>query len=336
MIKWELKKIIKEKSNIIALVLMIILFLQISFMKPMLETQNEYFNESKNEYFVDKRSKEVIANEKLKSKVDEISSLSKSISLDKQVSEMSKEKLKLDNGVKYQDVNFYKVLSHRMDFGLSIVIMTIIMVMISSNLYIEEQLSNVSSIILSSKSKDKVLYSKLVIAIFLPIVLYGIYIGGTSLITYIQYGQPLNGNLQAYRISDIAILIKNMTINQYVISKMITSTLMLIGISIVSLLCSFVSNNSVKSIGMSVGFIAIGKILTMFKLLPSTVLTLLSLGNYVDVMIGMSKISGFYNGTINILSKSFDISSLCIIGYVAIILVSILGNVYCIKKVLTK
>ena len=105
MIKWELKKIIKEKSNIIVLALMIILFLQMSFMKPMLETQNEYFNESKNEYFVDKRSKEVIANEKLKSKVDEISSLSKSISLDKKVSDMSKEKLKLDNGVKYQDVD---------------------------------------------------------------------------------------------------------------------------------------------------------------------------------------------------------------------------------------
>ena len=48
MLKWEIKKILKEKTNIIVLILMIILFLQISFVKPILETQNEYYDEVKN------------------------------------------------------------------------------------------------------------------------------------------------------------------------------------------------------------------------------------------------------------------------------------------------
>lgn len=339
MLTWEIKKIIKEKTSIIALVLLAVMFLQISFIKPMLETQNEYFDESKKEYFIDKRDKEVIASEKLQNKVEQINEIIKSIPSDgetKALSKMSNEKIKLDDGSKYENVDFYKVFSYRVDFGLSIMIMIIILVMICSNLYVDEQISNVSTIMLSSKNKNKALNSKLLIAVFLPVILYGVYILGTGIITYIQYGKPLNGSLQAYRISDIALLIKPLTINQYVINQMVTSVFMLMGISLASLLSSFISDNSVKSIGLSVGFIALGKILTMFKFLPTKVLQLLGISNYVDVIMGMGKISGFYNGSINIMSKSLDLSNVCLAVYALIVVIGVLANIYCIKKVLTK
>lgn len=277
MLKWEIKKILKDKSSIVALMLIMVLFLQISVMKPMLETGNEYW-----------------------------------------------------------DVDFFKVFTYRLDFPLSIVIMLIIIVMLVSNLYTDEEVSNTSPIILSSKNRNRVLYSKLGIAIAAPILLYVLYVGGTYLITYTQYGAPLNGNLQAYRLSGIAILAKAITINQYALSKILTTILMLLGISIVSMLISFLSDNSVKSIGLSVGFILLGKILTLFKFLPKVLLTVLSTGNYVDVTTGMASISGIYNGNVDILSKSVDISNLCLGIYGVIIAIGILGCIYTIKKVLAK
>lgn len=336
MLNWEVKKILKDKSSIIAFILMIVLFLQISFIKPMLETQNEYFDEAKNEYVIDNRSKEEIANEKLDIKTNMINTVINSSDSDKSLVDISKEKLKLDNGKNYEEVDFYKVFAERLDFSLSIIIMMIIIIMLVSNLYTDEVVYNISPMILSSNKKNKVLYTKLVIALILPVSIYSVYVGGTWLITYMQYGKPLNGDLQAYRITDIAILTKAITIKQYTMSKIITTLLMLIGISIMSLFISFLSDNSVKSISLSVGFIAISKLLTLFKFLPNKLILLLSTGNYIDVTMGMSKISGIYNGRMNILSRTIDISNLIIIIYALIVIGGLLGCFYTIKKVLTK
>ena len=336
MLNWEIKKILKDKSSIVAFILIIISILIISFTKPMLETQNEYWDESKNEYVIDNRSKDVISNEKLAIKKEMVQSAVDSPDSDKTLKYISKEKLNLDNGNKYENVDFYKVFADRIDFSVSIIIMMIIIVMLISNLYTDEVVANVSPIILSSKQKNKALYSKVIIAILLPILVYIVYLGGTWLITYIQYGKPLNGDLQAYRIIDIAVLAKSMTINQYVLSKIITTTLILLGVSIVSLLVSFLSDNSVKSISISAGFIVAGKVLTQFSFLPKDILLLLDRGNYIDVINRTSKISGFYNGKIDILSKTVDISNLIIIIYALIAIIGLLGCIYTIKKVLTK
>ena len=239
MLNWEIKKILKDKSSIVAFILIIISILIISFTKPMLETQNEYWDESKNEYVIDNRSKDVISNEKLAIKKEMVQSAVDSPDSDKTLKYISKEKLNLDNGNKYENVDFYKVFADRIDFSVSIIIMMTIIVMLISNLYTDEVVANVSPIILSSKQKNKALYSKVIIAILLPILVYIVYLGGTWLITYIQYGKPLNGDLQAYRIIDIAVLVKSMTINQYVLSKIITTTLIFLGVSIVCLLISF-------------------------------------------------------------------------------------------------
>ena len=336
MLNWEIKKILKDKSSIIAFILIIISLLIISFTKPILETQNEYWDESKNEYVIDNRSKDVISNEKLAIKKEMVQSAVDSPDSDKTLKYISKEKLNLDNGNKYENVDFYKVFTERIDFSVSIIIMMIIIVMLISNLYTDEVVANVSPIILSSKQKNKALYSKVIIAILLPILVYIVYLGGTWLITYIQYGKPLNGDLQAYRIIDIAVLVKSMTINQYVLSKIITTTLIFLGVSIVCLLISFLSNNSVKSISISAGFIVAGKVLTQFSFLPKDILLLLDRGNYIDVINRTSKISGFYNGKIDILSKTVDISNLIIIIYALIAIIGLLGCIYTIKKVLTK
>lgn len=336
MLNWEIKKILKDKSSILALILMIVSLLIISFIKPLLETQNEYFDESKNKTVIDNRSKEEISNEKLAIKKEMVKSTIDSPDSDKTLKSISKEKLNLDNGNKYKNVDFYKVFTERIDFSVSIIIMLIIIVMIISNIYTDEVVANVSPIILSSKQKNKALYSKVIIAILLPIVVYSVYIGATWIITYIQYGAPLNGNLQAYRIIDAAMLAKSMTINQYALAKIITTTLILLGASIVSLLVSFLSDNSVKSISLSAGFIAAGKVLTQFSFLPKEILSLIGKGNYIDVITGTSKISGFYNGQINILSKTFDMSNSIIIIYALIAIIGLLGCIYTIKKVLTK
>lgn len=120
------KKIIKDKSSIIALILMVISLLIISFVKPMLETQNEYWDESNNKYVIDNRSEDVIANEKLAIKKEMIKSTIDDKDVDKSLKSISKEKLTLDNGKKYEDVDFYKVFTERIDFSVSIFIMIII------------------------------------------------------------------------------------------------------------------------------------------------------------------------------------------------------------------
>lgn len=155
MLNWEIKKILKDKSSIVAFILIIISILIISFTKPMLETQNEYWDESKNEYVIDNRSKDVISNEKLAIKKEMVQSAVDSPDSDKTLKYISKEKLNLDNGNKYENVDFYKVFADRIDFSVSIIIMMIIIVMLISNLYTDEVVANVSPIILSSKQKIK-------------------------------------------------------------------------------------------------------------------------------------------------------------------------------------
>ena len=352
MLNWELKKILKDKSSIVAVGLIILSLLIISFVKPTLETENKYWDEAKNEYVIDNRSKEEIANEKLEIRKEMIKSTIEDQDVDESLKSISKEKFNLDNGNKYEDVDFYKVFTERIDFSVSIIIMMIIIVMIVSNLYTDEVVANVSPIILSSKQKNKVLYSKIIIAILLPIVGYCVYLGGTWLITYIQYGAPVNGDLQAYRIIDMAMAAKAMTINQYAFAKIITTTLMFLGVSVVSLIASFISDNSIKSISLSIVFIGIGKVLTQFtaplkelfsilwdgKYADAIVdmCSLLGRGNYIDVINGTSKISGFYNGQIEILSKTVDVSNLIITIYALIAIIGLLGCIYTIKKVLTK
>ncbi|WP_343342760.1 hypothetical protein [Terrisporobacter petrolearius] len=347
MLRWEIKKILKDKSNITALVLMVILFLQISFLKPMLETQNKNWDDAKGEYVTDTRSGDVIANEKLKTKVDQIKSVADSSEEDKTYIDISREQLKLDAGDKYEDIAFYTVFTARENYQMSIIIMLIIILLVVPNLYTDEVVVDTAPIILSSKNKNKVLFSKLGVSILLPILLYGLYIAYVWIITCMQYGQPINGGLQAYRVCDPVFITKAVTISQYAISRIIVTGLILLGVSIASMLISFLSNNLLKSIVLSVGFVISGKVFGGFGLLPNSILTafgylineiviIASKFNYVNVALGTSQIGGVYNGKLDVLSKSLDISNICISMYGLIVVFGILGCIYKIKKIAVK
>ena len=342
MLGWELKKIVKNKTSIIAIILMCLLFMQIGFFKPMLETENEYFDESKNEYIIDKRSGNVIAQEKLDNKVNEIKLIANKNTHglknenEKQISKMSKEKLDKDSGEKYKDVRFYQVFENRATFPLATLLIVAIIVTLSSNLYTDERLSNVDSIILSSKNKYKALNSKLLIALIIPIVVYAIYIIAVFITTYIQYGLPINGGLQAYRISSIASLVREMSITQYIASEIGGISLVLISISIFSALFSFITKNSIQSISCSILFIAMGKILVFLEFLPYELMMVIHQCSFIDILSKNSFISTAYMGQIKLFSMNFDMVMICLNTLGLIIVSGILLNVYVFKKVLNR
>lgn len=342
MLGWELKKIVKNKTSIIALILMGLLFIQIGFVKPMLETQNEYYDESKNEYIVDKRPGDVIAQEKLDNKVNEIKLIANKNTHglkdenEKQISKMSKEKLNKDNGEKYKDVTFYQVFEYRSTFPLATLLIVAIIVTLSSNLYTDERLSNVDTIILSSKNKYKALNSKLLISIILPIVVYALYLFVAFIVTYIQYGAPINGGLQAYRISIVASLIREMSIVQYIGYEIGVITLTFISISIFSALFSFITQNSIQSISCILLLIAIGKLITLLRFIPGQLRGLIQQCNFIDILSKNSFISNGCIGNIELLSMNFDLCMLYIVASVIIILSGILLNIYVFRKVLNK
>lgn len=341
MLLWELKKIAKSKTSLIALILMIISLLLVSFIKPFnMEDKNEYFDEAKEKWITDTRPGNEIAQEKLDIKVNEIKSIAnKNVheiknNNEKELIKINKEKLEKDNGGKYEDIIFYQVFEDRITSPFLIILIVAVIVSLSSNIYTDEKLSNMDSIILSSKSKNKVLNSKFLITLFIPVLVYSLYIFVAFLATYIQYGSPMNGYLQAYRIYSIPTLIRDMTIEQYILSEVGVITLVLICISIFSGLFSFISQNTIQSISSSILFIAIGKLLTLISFLPNKLSLIIQQSNFIDVLSKHSLINSAYLGKMSILSLNIDISLLCIgvIGLIAIIGTAL--NFYVFKKVL--
>ncbi|GAA0704486.1 membrane protein [Paraclostridium ghonii] len=341
MLKWEIKKIIKNKSIIISGVILILLCAIMSISKPELETENSYINDKGN-YIEDNRVGDTIANEKLSNKVNELKELESEKSLKnmdegtKTISEMSKLKLQKDSGKQYEDINFYKVFNYRVSNLLVGVTMIGIIVYIFSNIYTDEKLSNVDSIILSSKNKSKVLFSKLSLSIILPVFLYSIYIVVMGIITMVQYGQPINGDLQAYRIVDVVALVKPISINAYTVQNIVTMMIVFISIGVFASLLSFITKNSVESISAIIVFVVIGKLITLIKFLPSTLIGIISYSNYIDIIMKPQTIVGNYMGNIDLFGQSIGIISLAYTVLGMLLLVGIGLNIYVFKKVLTK
>lgn len=341
MLKWEIKKIIKNKSIIISGVILILLCAIMSISKPTLETENSYINDKGN-YIEDNRAGDTIANEKLSNKVNELKELESQKNLKnmdestKTISEMSKLKLQKDSGKQYEDINFYKVFNYRLSNTFVGVTMIGISVYIFSNIYTDEKLSNVDSIILSSKNKSKVLSSKLCLSIILPVFSYLIYIVAMGIITMVQYGQPINGDLQAYRIVDVVALVKPMSINAYTVQNIVTMMIVFISIGVFASLFSFITKNSVESISSIIVFLVIGKLITLMKFLPARLIGIISYSNYIDIIMNPQIIVGNYMGNIGLFGQNIGIISLAYTVLVMLLLVGIGLNIYVFKKVLTK
>jgi len=281
------------------------------------------------------------AHEKLDEKVNSLKYISNKENINseddftKKIGIMSKEKLKADNGDKYEDIIFYQVFNYRINNIISSFLITAIIIIIFSNIYTDEKLSNVDSVILSSQNKNKVLYSKLVLSIMVPILVYLLYIVIIGFITAIQYGSPINGNLQAYRISDIPFMLKNsININEYTIINIFTMMIIFTTISVFSSLASFVGNNSVGAVVGSTVIIVLGKILTLIKFLPKSILLVLSSSNYIDIFQYPQEFIGIYKGSINILGRSIDIMVLNYGYLIGMLIISILATIYVFKRVL--
>ncbi|MDU3336252.1 hypothetical protein [Paraclostridium bifermentans] len=341
MLKWEIKKLFKNKSIIVSSIVLILLCGIMSLLKPDLETENSYIDEKGN-YISDTRSEYTIANEKLNYKVSELKeiklqqNLKKQDELSKKASEMASLKLNHDSGKEYKDVNFYKVLNYRLSSMLSSIVIIGIVIYIFSNIYTDEKLSNVDSIILSSKNKSKALFSKLSLSIIVPAVFYLIYVLIIGCITMVQYGQPVNGALQAYRIVNIVTLVNPISINEYTVQSISTMMTIFISTGIFASLFSFITKNSVESIVGITVFLVIGKLLTLMKFLPAKLISVLSYSNYIDIIMHPDMIIGNYIGNINLLGQSIGLISLAYILLVTILLIGVGLNIYVFRKVLAK
>ncbi len=199
--------------------------------------------------------------------------------------------------------------------------MLIMIMLIVSNIYINEKISSVDNLILSSKNKFKCLYSKMFLAILIPVIFYSVYLGLEFLISIIQYGKPVNGNLQAFRIIDNFVLLKgDPTIVNYVSSKIFVMYLVLISISLVIFLFSSTLSNSLAVISGGAIFIVLGKVCMLLKFLPKKLLMILDKVNYIDMLSYFDINIGMNWGNISIMGNNFDLISFSI-GIVASIII---------------
>lgn len=321
MIIWEIKKLIKSKSMLISLGILILILLISIFVKPVLETEDYYIDEKQGR-IEDARNGIDIANDKFQNKLNVLKQLSNQTNrneFSKKIKSMSKEKLNNLNINEYKNIGFWKVFNYRATNSLINIGMLIIIIIIVSNLYTDEVVSAVKDLILSSKEKKKALKSKIVIAIFIPLVIYAVYLVWIFIITCIQQGLPINGDLESFRIVDnIATLKTNSNITNYVISNISIDILMFEGWAMIAMLGSFISKSSISSVGFLILSIAVAKVMSVVHILPKELLSIISTVNYYDLIFGFNKIIGNYLGDIIIFKMNIDIVNLSIVFLVVI------------------
>ncbi|MCR1934750.1 hypothetical protein ACQX0N_00765 [Clostridium tepidum] len=335
MIGWEIKKIVKSKISLIAIAIFIFLTSIMAVIKPTLENEIKYVNEQ-HETIKDTRSLIVIGNENFNKKIDALVEMSKSNGKDpmeKRIAEDSKKKIENIKDNEYKEVNFWKVFSYRSTHSVASFFMLILIMLIVSNIYIDEKISSVDNLILSSKNKFKCLYSKMFLAILIPVIFYSAYLGLEFLISIIQYGTPVNGNLQAFRIVDNFIILKgDPTIVNYVLSRVSVMYLILISISLVIFLFSSTLSSSLAVISGGAIFIVLGKVCMLLKFLPKKLLMVLNKVNYIDMLSYFDINIGMNWGNISIMGNNFDLINFSIGIIVSIIIFSILLIIVNFKK----
>lgn len=339
MILWELKKIFKSKTGLIVLGLFVFLCGVMGLVKTALETENSYRND-RYELIVDSRPEKEIAQEKFNIKLAEIES---TVNYDgdddflEKMRDMSKGKLEYIKSREYEDVSFLKVFNHRAAHPFMSIVMVIILVLIFSNIYTDESVSGVDNIIIPSKNKFKALYAKLGLAIILPMAIYGLYLVTEFLITLVQYGTPVSGELGAFRIVDYGVLLNGaFTINEYLLLKIGTMILIFISIAVFASFFSFISKNSLESISGTLIFIVLGKVSTLVRVLPNSLLNILSKGNYVDLIFYPNQFIGMYFGKITVFGGNLELINLCNGFLISSLFLGIALCVFTFKRVLTR
>lgn len=339
MIIWEMKKIFYSKRGVIALILFLVLSISMVFIKPKLEGVSEYTKEgqqavqqwNKGNWTEQQQFDRKIQLLKESSKNDRKDEFSKDLK------EISNEKISAIKVYEYKDVKFWKVFNHRAFHPLMCFIMLIIIIIIFSNIYTEEIVSIMDNLILSSKNKNKVLYSKLALSILIPLILYGMYLLAQFAITHIQYGKPINGGLQVIRIVDNPILINNAySIYGFMCMKISVMLMTFITLGIVGSLFSFITINSVQSTSGFFIFIFLGKAITLIKGLPKEIILVFSRINYIDLIFNFNELVGMYFGKIKIFNTNLDLTNFSLIIMIFILCIAILSCITVFKKFLTR
>lgn len=331
MIQWEIKKITKSKNGIVTLILFFILSISMVFIKPQLEGVIDYKENSKGLISVEEQF-----NMKVKL-LREVSVNEAKDDISNELKEISNKKLAAIKFNEYKDIRFWKVFHHRAFHPFMTFVMLIIIVIIFSNIYTDEIISTVDKLILTSRNKYKVLYSKLALSIIAPVILYAVYLIIQFMITYIQFGKPVNGGLQVLRILDSPLLIKDAyTIYQFIFLKIGIMLIILTTLGVFGSLFSFLTTNSIQSISAFFIFIFLGKVMTLIKWLPKEVLMIISKVNYLDLIFNFNEFAGMYSGRFRIFDMSLDITSLCLGIMITVFFIGIFSCRSIFSKYLTR
>jgi len=331
MINWEVKKIFKSKNGIITLILFFILSTSMVFIKPQLEGVSDYKDTNKSS---------ISAEEQFNMKIELLRTVSVNDEKDdasKELKEISNKKLAAIKFNEYKDIRFWKVFNYRAFHPLMAVIMVIIMIIIFSNIYTDEIVSTVDNLILSSRNKNKVLYSKLALSIGLPAMLYVVYLAIQFIVTYIQNGRPITGGLQAIRILDNPLLLKDAyTIYGFILLKISIMVIILITLGVFASLFSFITENSIQSTSGLLTFIFLGKLIILIKWLPKEILMIFSKINYIDLIFNFNDFAGMYLGRLKVFSITVDIINLSVGIMIATLFIGIFSCTSIFRKFLTR
>lgn len=319
MLKWELKKIYKNKSFLVILIILLFNVLAMTFLNP--------------EFNYDKEKKSHYNNVK---NLKEISDLKDNEDLDKEAKKLSKmayDKLQKDRGEEYKNTYFYNIFYFRISNALINISMSIIILIIFSNIYVKERLSKIDTILLSSKKKFNVLYSKLGLALIIPILIYITYIIIMAIITAIQYGFPDMGYLQSYRIVENPVFLQgSLTINQYLILTALTITALYVELSLFVSMCSFLSKDTVSSIVSATVVLILFKVLAEAKFLLTGLLKIFKNINFIDTFKDPQMYIGTYKGSIILLNNTLDLYYLSYLILFVFIVLGVAANIYIFKK----
>lgn len=225
----------------------------------------------------------------------------------------------------YVDVEFWRTFNYRLSHPVVTMTLLAMMGMTLTNIYTVERVSNLESIIGSSTKKYDVLYAKLILGITLPVLVYMAYLIVIYLVTLVQYGLPMNGNLQAIRIVKFPLLLKSAySIRSYISFKVTLMIMVMASLGVTAVLVSFFSKTSIQSIGAYATIIFLGKLLLLLKWLPKTTLLFLTKLNYLDLLMGFDQFVLIYSGKMRLFSMDIDIFNACIFVLAALFTIKLI------------
>lgn len=230
-------------------------------------------------------------------------------------------------------LEFYGAISRRMTHPAVMVSMICMIILIFSNIYVEERISGVDSLILSSLRKPQVLKAKMSSALILTTASYLLLIASQALIASIQYGAGAGIDLNATLISGgVLIPGSSISIGDYIWIKGIVAYVVLISASVLTVLSSLVSSTSIGALSMIFSFLGMGKVISIMDFIPGKIAYLLSFNNYCDVTLGLESLLSMHGVKVEVFGQSLSMTDCTILIFASITTIGIITFVYLCKR----